>query len=83
MPSVIEEPEITAESQAEHSHETLSPTSAARRGFVSKVIALLAYVAPLYKKRLYSDIPSQKKIEMPVDILAREHPYTYIKALAG
>jgi hypothetical protein len=83
MASVTEVPEIIEESQIEHSHATLPPTPAARRGFVSNVIALLAHVAPLYKKCLDSDIPSQKKIEMPVDILAREHPYTYIKALAG
>lgn len=83
MPSVLDIPEITEESQVEHSHETLPSIPAVWRGFVSKVAALLAYVAPLHKKRLYSDIPSQKKVEMPVDILAQEHPYTYIKALAG
>ena len=83
MPNVIEIPETVEEKHVEHSYETLPPMQAPRRGFVSKITVLLWELAPSLRERSRSEIPGVRKGEMPLDILAREHPYLYIKAMAG
>ena len=82
MLSVLETPEpveTVEEEQVEQSYETLPPMSAPRPGVVSTTIASLSGVATY----LSSKIASNHVQELPLDTLAREHPYLYIKALAG
>ena len=83
MPNVIEIPETVEEEHVEHSYKTLPPMPAPRPGFVSKITALLWGVAPSLRERSHSEIPGVRKGDMPLDILAREHPYFYIKAMVG
>ncbi len=80
MPSVIEIPETLEEEHVEQSHETLPPIPAPRRGFMT---ALLANVAPRHKQHSDRQGLRHEKVEMPLDILAREHPYFYIQAMVG
>ena len=54
-----------------------------RREFITKLTALLANVAPLHKQHRNRQVLRHEKVEMPLDILAREHPYMYIQAMAG
>ncbi len=83
MPSVLEIPETVEEEQVEHSYKTLPPMPARRLGFITKMTALLANVAPLHKQYSGRLRLRHEEVEMPLDILAREYPDTYIKALAG
>ena len=83
MPSVIEAPETVEEEHVEQSHETLPPIPAPRRGLITKMTALLANVAPLHKQHRNRQVLRREEAEMPLDILAREHPYMYIQAMAG
>ena len=80
MPSVIEIPETIEEAPVQHSHETLPPMLEPRRGFITKMIALLANVAPLHKQQSGRLRLCHEELEMP---LAREHPYMYITVLTG
>ncbi len=83
MPSVIKAPETVEEEYVEHSHETLPPMPAPRRGFITKMTALLANVAPLHKQHSDRQVLRREEVEMPIDTLARKHPYLYIKAMCG
>ena len=83
MPSVIEAPETVEEEYVEHSHKTLPPMPAPRRGFITKMTALLANVAPLHKQHSDRQVLRREEVEMPIDTLARKHPYLYIKAMCG
>ncbi len=86
MPSVLEAPETVEVEQVEQYYKTLSPMSAPRPGVVSTIITFLSGVAiylrpPNHQHR--QNQPSAHEPEMPLDILAREHPYMYSTALAG
>ena len=83
MPSVIEIPETVEEEHLEQSCQTRPPIPAPRRGFISKMTALLAKVAPRHNQYADRQGLRRQEVEMPLDILAREHPYLYIKAMAG
>ena len=87
MPTVIEAPETVEETLAEirelPSYKSPQPASAPRLGFITKMTALLANVAPLHKQHSGRLGLRHKEEETPLNILAREHPYTYIKAMAG
>ena len=86
MPSVLEAPETVEtveEEQVEQSYETLPPMSAPRHGVVSATIASLSGVVTYLRRCSHSKIASNRAQELPLDALAREHPYLYIKALAG
>ena len=83
MPSVIEAPETVEEEYVEQSYETLAPMPVPRREFITKLTALLANVAPLHKQHRNRQVLRHEKVEMPLDILAREHPYLYIQAMVG
>ena len=83
MPSVIEAPETAEEAQEQLSHDAVEITLTLRPGFVSKITALLWGVAPSLREHSHSEIPGVRKGDMLLDILAREHPYIYIKAMAG
>ncbi len=80
MPSVLEAPETVEEEQVEQSYKTLPPMSAPRHGIISTTIASLSEAATYLS---HSKIASNHAQELPLDILAREHPYLYIKAMAG
>ena len=81
MPNVIEIPETVEEKHVEHSYETLPPMQAPRRGFVSKITAVLKSMRRNERSAEHSECYTTP--EMPLDILAREHPYFYIQAMAG
>ncbi len=83
MPSVLEIPETVEKEYVEQSHETLQPVPVPRRGFITKMTALLANVAPLHKQHRNRQVLRREELEMPLDILAREHPYLYIQAMVG
>ncbi len=80
MPSVLEAPETVEEEQVELSYETLPPMSAPRPGVVSTMITLLSGVL---RHHSHSEIVSSHAQELPLDTLARKHPYMYSTALAG
>lgn len=81
MPNVIEIPETVEEKHVEHSYKTLPPLPAPRRGFVSKITAVLKSMRRNERSAEHSECYATP--EMPLDILAREHPYFYIQAMAG
>lgn len=83
MPSVIEIEETLVEIRELPSYESRQPVSAPRCGFVSRIIAVLKGLTARRRERSYEDRECYGASEMPLDILAREHPYVYIKALAG
>ncbi len=86
MLSVLEAPEpveTVEEEQVEQSYETLPPMLAPHHGVVSATIASLSGVATYLSRCSHSKIASNRAQELPLDALAREHPYLYIKALAG
>ena len=83
MPSVIEIEETLREIRELPSYESLQPIPVPRRGFVSKITTVLSGWVTRCRQRSYRDKERHGMSEMPLDILAREHPYTYIKALAG
>ncbi len=83
MPSVLEAPETVEEEQVEQSYETLPPMSAPRPGVVSTIITLLSGVAMYLRHHSHSEIVSSHAQELPLDTLARKHPYMYSTALAG
>ncbi len=83
MPSVLEAPETVEEEHVEQSYETLPPIPAPRHSVVSKIITLLSGVAMYLRHRSHSEIANSNAQELPLDILAREHPYMYGTALAG
>ncbi len=76
MPSVLEMPETVEEEHVEQSYETLPPMSAPHTGVMSTIITVLRGVT------MYLRANSNAQ-ELPLDILAREHPYMYGTALAG
>ncbi|MCZ6873725.1 MAG: hypothetical protein O7G88_09375 [bacterium] len=45
--------------------------------------ALLAKVAPRHKQHADRQGLRRQEVEMPLDTLAREHPYLYIQGVAG
>jgi hypothetical protein len=81
MQNVIEIPETVEEKHVEHSYKTLPPMPAPRRGFVSKITAVLKSMRRNERSAEHSECYATP--EMPLDILAREHPYFYIKAMVG
>ncbi len=81
MPNVIEIPETVEEKHVEHSYKTLPPMQAPRRGFVSKITAVLKSMRRNERSAEHSECYATP--EMPLDILARENPYLYIKAVCG
>ncbi len=83
MPSVMEIPEIVEEERVESSHPARPQMSAPHLGFISKLTALVANVTPRHKAYADRQGLHREENEMPLDILAREHPYMYIKAMAG
>ncbi len=82
-PETVETVETVEEEQVEQSYETLPPMLAPRHGVVSATIASLSGVATYLRRCSHSKIASNRAQELPLDALAREHPYLYIKALAG
>ncbi len=83
MPSVIEIPENLEEEHVEQSRETVPPIPAPRLGFISMMTALLANIASRHKQHADRQRLRREEVEMLLDILAREHPYMYIKTMAG
>ena len=81
MPNVIEIPETVEEKHVEHSYKTLPPLPAPRRGFVSKITAVLKSMRRNERSAEHSECYATP--EMPLDILARENPYLYIRAVCG
>ena len=81
MPSAIEIPETIEQEQAQQSHETLPPMLAPRRGVISIIITTISAVAKHFKQHRDRQVLRHEEVEMPLDTLAREHPY--IKTLAG
>ena len=81
MPNVIEIPETVEEKHVEHSYKTLPPMPTPRRGFVSKITAALKSMRHNERSAEHSECYATP--EMPLDILARENPYLYIKAVCG
>ena len=81
MPSVLEAPETVEEEHVEQSYETLPPMSAPRPGVASTIITLLSGVAMYLRHRSHSEIANNRAQELPLDILAREHPYLCIQAM--
>jgi hypothetical protein len=45
--------------------------------------ALLAHVAPRHNQHADRQGLRRQELEMPLDILVREHPYLYIEAMAA
>ena len=81
MPSVIKTPEITEETQEQPSHDTVEVTLTLHPSFVSKITAVLKSMRRNERSAEHSECYATP--EMPLDILARENPYLYIKAMAG
>lgn len=79
MPNVIEIPETVEEKHV--THVCRKDTPAPRRGFVSKITAVLKSMRRNERSAEHSECYATP--EMPLDILAREHPYFYIKAMVG
>ena len=88
MPSVLEAPEMVAEKKVEKAPEGVIGSAAYGRIMGQWLSRLLEW--PWSSKRLqgrmeqraYSDALS-KRLEMPVDIVARDHPYLFIQSLSG
>ena len=83
MPSVLEAPETVEEEHVEQFYETLPPMSASRPGVASTIITLLSGVAMYLRHRSHSETANIRAQELPLDTLARKHPYMYSTALAG
>ena len=83
MPSVIEIPEAAEKTQEHASCDAVDITLALHPNFVSKITAALQGMALRRRQRSYEDMERHDASQMPLDILAREHPYMYIKAMAG
>ena len=83
MPSVIEASGTVEEEHVEQSHETLPPIPAPRRGVISIIVTTISAVAKHFKQHRDRQVLRHEEVEMPLDTLARKHPYIYIKTLAG
>ncbi len=81
MPSGIEIEETLAEIRELPSYESTPPVPAPHRGFVSKITAVLKSMRRNERSAEHSECYATP--EMPLDILARENPYLYIKAMTG
>jgi hypothetical protein len=83
MSSVIDLPEMVGESQERSSYDTVEVTLSLHPAFVNKIAGLLSGTATLRRQYAFLKIEHHDAGETATDILARQHPYIYIKALAG
>lgn len=83
MPNVIEIPEIVKEALPQPSPDTVEVTLTLNPAFVNKLTAMLSGTPTHRNQRAQQGIESLDTPEMLVDLLARQYPYIYIKALAG
>lgn len=83
MPSVIEAPVIEAEGLGAYTNETLQPVSTSHPSVKGRFTALISGLALRGRQRAYLERKSQGAPETLIDMLARQQPYIYIKAMAG
>lgn len=83
MPSVIETPVIEEEGVRASTNKTLASASAACLSTGKRLPAFISRRALRDGQRCGPEIQRQDAPGMLVDILARQQPYIYIKALAG
>lgn len=80
MPSVIDINETLTEIQELPTYKTLQPAPQ-RTGLAAKITAALKGMRR--SERSAEHIDCYPRAEMPLDILARKHPYMYADALLG
>jgi hypothetical protein len=80
MPSVLEIEETLTEIRELPTYE--SPHQAPERSFLSKIAAALKGIV-VRSERSTEFGECRPAYEMPVDTLARKHPYEYARALVG
>lgn len=83
MPSVIEIPENVEEAPSQPPPDTVEITLTLNPALVNKLTALLAGTPSQRRQCAQQGIESPGTPEMLVNLLARQYPYIYIKALAG
>lgn len=83
MPGIIDVPEIVEETQGGTSYDTIEVTLSLNPTFVNKITDLLSGTANRRRQCAYLEAERHDASETVVDMLARQHPYIYIKALAG
>ena len=88
MPSVLDAPEVVAEQQVEEASEVVVASVAHGQTMGQWLSRLLEWpwgtkqLEARMAQRAYSDALS-KRLEAPVDIVARDYPYLFIHSLSG
>ena len=80
MSNILEIEETLTEIQELPTYKTPQPVPQ-RPGFIGKIIAALTSLRQ--RKRTEPHIACDTPFEMPLDTLARKHPYMYADALLG
>ena len=88
MPSVLEAPEMVAETKVDDVPETVAVPAIHGETMGQWLSRLLEWpwgvkrLSMRMEQRAYSDALS-KRMEAPVDIVARDYPYLFIQSLSG
>jgi hypothetical protein len=82
MPNVLEIEETLTEIQEQPSYKAPQPTPP-RPSLANKITAALKGMTAHRSERPYENMECYATPEMPLDTLARKHPYMYADALLG
>lgn len=82
MSSAIETLEMIEQVAQQRIQEKQQARTSARRGVAEMVFAFIAKLAVPRSQHARWEMGRRGTAEMFVDILAQEHPYTYIKSMA-
>ena len=83
MPGVIDISEIAEESRSGVPDDTIEVTLSLHPALVNKITDLLSGTTGHRRRCAYLETEPHDAGETMLDTLARQHPYLYIKSLAG
>jgi hypothetical protein len=89
MPQVIDVPEVIQEERWQPYEEKTAPlplsTQPRRRrgGFLASLWSAVVSMSERYVRPQPRMVHSKQPFELPIDRIAREHPFLFIKAMSG
>lgn len=86
MPHIIDAPEIVWQESCQESVKTVQPlpsTLQPQRQRAGLFAALRAAVTVLSKRSVHRTPSVPQPFELPIDRVARQHPFLFIKAMSG
>jgi hypothetical protein len=89
MPQVIDAPDAVLEERWHQDEEKTAPLAAiaasrrARPGFLAALWAAVTALTTRHARPQSYGAHIQQPFELPMDRIAREHPFLYIKAMSG